>query len=196
VAEINEYDRNSAGDLLAEGFIRSYANSLGQTYDPPFNLYRLSFAAQGQRAFITEEVIEEHTNISNSDAEQDFYYRFQDGKSVINAEIANASPEPARREKRDLDRKNFKSDESILMQLKDWDAYPDLTQLDTILNESGVSASGALGAMQKCENHSQLTCLPMTCIRLAKPWINPQPTRALGCMVRIQRLFEAVSTSI
>lgn len=127
--EINAYNRSSAGESLLEDIDKSWANSLGQTYDPPFNLYRLSFTAQGQRVIITEEVIEERTNISNSDRDEDFYYRFQDGKSVINAEIANASPESSRREKRYLDRKNFKPDESILMQLRDWGAYPDLTEI-------------------------------------------------------------------
>ena len=129
VAKINVYDRSSAGGSFLEDIDKSWANSLGQTYDPPFNLYRLSFAAQGQGAIITEEVIEERWNIGSFDEDADFYYRYQDGKSVINAEIANGSPESKKREKRDLDRKNLKPDESILTQLKDWTAYPELTQI-------------------------------------------------------------------
>jgi predicted ATPase len=59
----------------------------------------------------------------------DFYYHFRDGNPVVNVRSEWLPTKTVRRDKRDLDRKAVKPDESILMQLKDQSTYPELTEL-------------------------------------------------------------------
>jgi predicted ATPase len=102
--------------------------------------YKLSFAALGSRVEITDEAIEdvgytnvqpteEHLYLRPPDEHADFYYHFQGGIPVVNSKSERDSTRAARRDKRNLDRKTLKSDESILMQLKDPWVYPELTAL-------------------------------------------------------------------
>jgi predicted ATPase len=102
--------------------------------------YRLAFAALGSRVEITDETIEDvgYANVQPTEEQiylkpagehADFYYHFRDGIPVVNSKSERNATKLARRDKRKLDRKTLKPDESILMQLKDPWVYPELTAL-------------------------------------------------------------------
>ena len=105
----------------------------GRRPDVPLALrYKLTFAELGHRVEITDEIIEDDTINRDKVMDARFYYRFQDGHSIVKARTArgvNMYPRSDPRDKRELDRKAIKPDESILMQLKDSFAYPELTEL-------------------------------------------------------------------
>jgi predicted ATPase len=97
--------------------------------------YRLSFTSSGPRTEVIDEVIEEPRKRYPSEADVFFYYRFQQGRPVINVrEIALVNEETgeARSEdgiKRYLQRQDLPPDESVLSQRKDSYIYPELTWL-------------------------------------------------------------------
>ena len=87
--------------------------------------YRLTFAALGPRVEVTDEVIENAKKDYPSAKDVYFYYRFQGGNPVVNVKDGSkGKPIP-----RHLERKTLKPDESVLAQLKDPFAYPELTEL-------------------------------------------------------------------
>jgi predicted ATPase len=88
--------------------------------------YRLSFKSVGQRTEVTDESIERTEPIKGK-KDVFFYYRYQDGRPVINVRQAPAvGPEGVERL---LKRESLTPDESILSQRKDPDQYPELTWL-------------------------------------------------------------------
>jgi predicted ATPase len=88
--------------------------------------YRLSFKSVGQRTEVTDESIERTEPIKGK-KDVFFYYRYQDGRPVINVRQAPAvGPEGIERL---LKRESLTPDESILSQRKDPDQYPELTWL-------------------------------------------------------------------
>lgn len=87
--------------------------------------YRLAFAASGQRVEITDEVIENSRKARDSAKDVYFYYRFQGGNPVVNVKEGIEG----KLTQRHLERKALKPDESVLVQLKDPFAYPELTEL-------------------------------------------------------------------
>ena len=102
--------------------------------------YKLSFTALGSRVEITDEAIEDvgYTNVQPTDEQMylkpvgegaNFYYHFQDGIPVVNLRSERELTKIVNRDKRNLDRRTLKPDESILMQLKDPWVYPELTAL-------------------------------------------------------------------
>ena len=94
--------------------------------------YKLSFVESGHRVEITDEKIEDDPRTSDEALNTRFYYRFQEGHSIVKVRTAEGFalyPKSDGRENRELDRKAIKPDESILMQLKDSFAYPELTEL-------------------------------------------------------------------
>jgi predicted ATPase len=106
---------------------------------PPIR-YRIAFAALSQRMEITDETIEdvgytsvqpteEQMNLKSVGEDAYFYYRFQGGNPIVSVKSEWAGTKEVRREKRNLDRRNLKPDESILMQLKDAFVYPELFEL-------------------------------------------------------------------
>jgi predicted ATPase len=105
----------------------------GMGPDVPLTLrYKLSFVELGHRVEITDEIIEDDSTNSDEVVDTHFYYRFQEGHPIVKARTANSGYDFSRfnlRAKRELDRKDIKPDESILMQLKDSFAYPELTEL-------------------------------------------------------------------
>jgi predicted ATPase len=116
-------------EYFGSGVEALYGTHLGE---PPALRYRLSFAAMGPRVEITDEVIEDGKAAEGPDTVSDFYYRFQEGNPVVNArDFQQLRPgmEFVPRTYRALGRSAFKQDESILMQLKDRSAYPELTEL-------------------------------------------------------------------
>ena len=96
-------------------------------YYPERNLplrYKFCFTRVNQRLEITEEIIEDalaDTERSNSDH---FYYRYQNGKAVL-----NFITEAGEREERVLRGGDLNSENSILSQRKDPDIYPEITYI-------------------------------------------------------------------
>jgi predicted ATPase len=105
----------------------------GREPDLPLTLrYKLSFVELGHRVEITDEFIEDEAYNRDEASDVRFYYRLQKGHPIVRARTANSGYDFSRldlRVKRELDRKDIKPDESILMQLKDSFAYPELTKL-------------------------------------------------------------------
>lgn len=109
--------------------------------EPPGLDYKLAFAALEQRFELTEEVVEDEFPPSGKSDDLRSYYRLQGGDSVVNGRRngeLRASPVLGSnlsmlgeifKDGRHLDRKSLRSDESILMQLKDPFVYPELTEL-------------------------------------------------------------------
>ncbi len=94
--------------------------------DPPIPdlRYRLAFAPSGQRTEVVDEAIEETERRDDSAKDVYFYYRFQDGRPVLNARAIQGD-----RVTRSLRREDLKPDESVLSQRKDPDSYPEVTWL-------------------------------------------------------------------
>lgn len=99
--------------------------------EPPTLRYKLSFVESGYRVEITDEIIEGDPTDRNEAGNPPFYYRLQEGYPIVNAKTAGylSQHKSGSWEKRKLDRKAVKPDESILMQLKDPSSYPELTEL-------------------------------------------------------------------
>ena len=115
-----------------DGFDPSPPLIEGKGQDLPLTLrYRLCFVELGYRVEITDEIIGDEAYNSDEASDVRFYYRLQGGHPVVRPRNAPGGyPMPDHlRAKRELDRKAIKPDESILMQLKDSFAYPELTEL-------------------------------------------------------------------
>ena len=100
--------------------------------EPPTLRYNLSFVELGHRVEITNEIVDDGSSNKDDAADVRFFYRFQEGRPIVKARTANSGYDLSRfdlRANRELDRKDIKPDESILMQLKDSFAYPELTEL-------------------------------------------------------------------
>lgn len=140
---------DGTGNIEAQIGISSIDQALSKALgigELPAIRHKLSFTAVGQRLEITDESIEDLGYANDQLTEEQtwlrpvqldanpfegarFYYHFQDGKPVVNAKTSWPSKKIVGREKRNLDRRNLKADESILMQLKDPWVYPELTAL-------------------------------------------------------------------
>lgn len=83
--------------------------------------YRLSFTDAGLGFWLTDEAIENEKSV-NDEKSPYFYYRYRDGKPVINVLTEGES-----RSERRL--KDMKHDQSILSQRRDPDSFPELSFL-------------------------------------------------------------------
>ncbi len=86
--------------------------------------YRLTFAANGQRTEVIDEVVEEAEKRDDNETEVSFFYRFQHGRPALSIKTGNGV-----REERRLKREDLKPDESVLSQRKGADVYPEITWL-------------------------------------------------------------------
>lgn len=86
--------------------------------------YKLTFAASGQRTEVIDEAIEETAKTDPTAKDVRFYYRFQQGRPVLN--IRDNS---GRYTRRGLKREELVPDESVLSQRKGSDVYPEVTWL-------------------------------------------------------------------
>lgn len=86
--------------------------------------YSLTFAANGPRTEVIDEVVEEARKGHEDEKNARFFYRFQQGRPVLSVMTSRG-----RREKRVLKREDLKPDESILSQRKGSDVYPEITWL-------------------------------------------------------------------
>jgi predicted ATPase len=88
--------------------------------------YRLSFAASGLRTEVIDEAIEEAVKRNSGAEDVLFFYRFQQGRPVLNGREWSAGEN---KRKRQLKREDLVPDESVLSQRKGSDVYPELTWL-------------------------------------------------------------------
>lgn len=87
--------------------------------------YHLAFIESGQRLEIVDEFLEDEHPKPGTD-NPDFYYRYQDGRPVLNVASAGfQNPRVVRK----LKREEIDLQSSILKQRKDPEAYPEITAL-------------------------------------------------------------------
>jgi predicted ATPase len=86
--------------------------------------YRLTFAASGQRTEVLDEAIEEVHKRYTIEKDVYFYYRFQQGRPVLNVRDSSGDYQF-----RNLRREDLVPDESVLSQRKGSDVYPEVTWL-------------------------------------------------------------------
>lgn len=86
--------------------------------------YRLRFGASGQRLEVLDEALEDAKSDRPEKDDPYFYYRFQQGRPVINTRQGrNGKPS-----ERKLSHDSLDLGQSVLSQRKDPDLYPELTQ--------------------------------------------------------------------
>ncbi|MGL5191983.1 MAG: AAA family ATPase [Chroococcales cyanobacterium] len=102
--------------------------------------YQLKFTETGQRLEVVDEAIENEQPDRGQD-EPYFFYRYQEGRPVINVltEIAAGRP------RRSLERATLSPDQSILSQRKDPDQYPQLAYLSDQFGEIGLYRNWQMG---------------------------------------------------
>jgi predicted ATPase len=86
--------------------------------------YRLTFAANGQRTEVVDEVVEEAQKRSDNEKDVNFFYRFQHGRPALSVKTPRGNLDI-----RKLKREDLKPDESVLSQRKGSDVYPEITWL-------------------------------------------------------------------
>ena len=91
--------------------------------------YRLSFTETGGRFELRDETVENEKPTTPYDEQPYFYYRYHEGRPVINVLTITDQ----NRLKRDLKREDVRPDQSILSQRRDPDSYPELTYLANLL---------------------------------------------------------------
>jgi len=99
--------------------------------DGPQSLrYRLAFTMTGQRLDLVDEAVE-NTQPDHGFDDVYFYYRYQNGRPVLNVRTAIDAPPGVRtgRTGRSLRREDLSPEQSVLSQRKDPDQYPELTYL-------------------------------------------------------------------
>lgn len=86
--------------------------------------YQLTFGASGQRMVVIDESVEEAERRHPTEKDVYFYYRFQQGRPVLNVRDAQGAYI-----RRGLQREELVPDESVLSQRKGSDVYPEVTWL-------------------------------------------------------------------
>ena len=87
--------------------------------------YGLSFTEVGTRFDLRDEAVENEKPTNPYDERPYFYYRYQEGRPVLNVLTAMDQ----NRFERNLKREDMKLDQSILSQRRDPESYPELTYL-------------------------------------------------------------------
>jgi predicted ATPase len=92
--------------------------------------YRLGFTMVGQRLELVDEAVE-NTDPDPGHKDVYFYYRYQNGRPVLNVRTTIDAPAGVAvgRTKRTLRRDALDSEQSVLAQRKDPDQYPEITYL-------------------------------------------------------------------
>ena len=98
--------------------------TLGYLWDQMPLRYRLSFTETVERFDLKDEAIENKQPFSGN-VDPYFYYRYREGRPVLNVFTDSETPRSQRR----LMREDVKPDQSILSQRRDPDNYPELTLL-------------------------------------------------------------------
>lgn len=120
--------------------------------------YSIEFADSGGRVDITDEVLEETTKASPEFDDVFFYYRFQDGRPVINVhERGSSESVGAGYSRRALRRESIDPQQSILSLRREPDLYPEITHVASrfgairLYREWSFGRSAALRAPQRAD---------------------------------------------
>ncbi|MBD2294954.1 AAA family ATPase [Anabaena sphaerica FACHB-251] len=117
--------------------------------------YKLSITEVGQRLELVDEFLE---NEQAYEGQEDvyFYYRYQNGRPVLNI---NKITDDSERFKRTLRREDLILDQSVLSQRKDPDLYPELSYVSTEFHKIGLYRHWQMGRNSEPRN-AQKTDLP------------------------------------
>ncbi|GCL37893.1 putative ABC transporter [Sphaerospermopsis reniformis] len=110
--------------------------------------YKLSITEVGQRLELVDEAIE---NAQVYEGRQDvyFYYRYQNGRPVLNI---NTITDDGKEFRRNLRREDLILDQSVLSQRKDPDLYPELSYLSTEFSQIGLYRHWQIGRYSEPRN--------------------------------------------
>jgi len=115
-------------DLLWKGQKEIPIAKIEVTIDYPEGLmplrYRMGLSVVGQKPELVDEAVENECSYPGED-DVYFYYRYQQGRPVLNIK----NPSDGQRSQRSLRRDDLILDQSVLSQRKDPDQYPELTYL-------------------------------------------------------------------
>lgn len=100
--------------------------------------YSLSFSETGARFDLRDETVENERPDNPQDDQPYFYYRYQDGRPVLNVKGAT-------RTNRELHRESVRTDQSILSQRRDPESYPELTYLGGLFEGASFYGEPAVG---------------------------------------------------
>jgi predicted ATPase len=89
--------------------------------------HRMAFTMVGQRTELLDEAVENEHSSRPDEQDVYFYYRYQQGKPVLN--VKTDAPNTGGRARRELHREALPLDQSVLSQRKDPDQYPEVTFL-------------------------------------------------------------------
>lgn len=109
--------------------------------------YRLSFTMVGQRLEVVDEAIENEHPGDPNEVSPYFFYRYQQGRPVLNARIGTEQPPGigVGRIERYLQREDLSPEQSLLCQRKDPDQYPEITYLGKQFANIGLYREWNLG---------------------------------------------------
>ena len=103
-----------------------HPTSMRNLHERPLR-YRLEFGLDNTRIEVLDEAIDEAEPQTGHDKPY-FYYRFQQGRPVINIKD-EAGTAHGKEHSRRLQRQDLFPDQSVLAQIKDIDRYPEITRL-------------------------------------------------------------------
>jgi predicted ATPase len=120
--------------------------------------HRLSFAMVGLRTELVDEAIENERPDYHGASDVRFYYRYQQGKPVLNLRMKPSSPvggSKGRAERR-LKREDLELNQSVLSQKKDPDLYPEITYLGVQYSKMKLYREWNLGRHTAPRNPQQV----------------------------------------
>ncbi len=168
-------------------------------------VYRLSFTETGNRVEIVDEALEEAEKTDPSKSDVRFYYRFRDGRPVINVREFGSKPSSGGRYvERKLQRESINPEQSVLKQKRDAEHYPELFQTAKrfeeiqIFREWGFGRSATLRQPQPADlqTESLLPKLENLGLVLNNLEHTPYWTRFEEMMSQFLPRFKKVSTKV
>ncbi|MEQ8383355.1 MAG: AAA family ATPase [Coleofasciculus sp. A1-SPW-01] len=131
-------------DLLWKGQKEIPIAKIEVTIDYPEGLmplrYRMGLTVVGQKPELVDEAVENECSYPGED-DVYFYYRYQQGRPVLNIK----NPSDGQRSQRSLRRDDLILDQSVLSQRKDPDQYPELTYICNQFSEISLYRDWHIG---------------------------------------------------
>lgn len=131
-------------DLLWKGQKEIPITKIEVTIDYPEGLmplrYRMGLSVVGQKPELVDEAVENECSYPGED-DVYFYYRYQQGRPVLNIK----NPSDGQRSQRSLRRDDLILDQSVLSQRKDPDQYPELTYIGNQFSQIGLYRDWHIG---------------------------------------------------
>jgi predicted ATPase len=131
-------------DLLWKGQKEIPIAKIEVTIDYPEGLmplrYRMGLSVVGQKPELVDEAVENECSYPGED-DVYFYYRYQQGRPVLNIK----NPSDGQRSQRSLRRDDLILDQSVLSQRKDPDQYPELTYIGNQFSQMSLYRDWHIG---------------------------------------------------